>query len=197
MPRPPRIDFENALHHVINRGVARQPIFFLDQDRTLFLDCLAQACAKTQTDILSYCLMDNHFHLLMRSRNANLSTFLKQLSGRYTRVINGRISRDGPLFRGRANSIMIKDDAQLLQTMRYIHLNPVAAGLCQSPESWRWSSARCYAGQEAATPWLDVKLIHDMFSGSAPGGDYQAFLLEGVDLETKKLYGHLRWDDRA
>ena len=197
MPRPPRIDFENAFHHVMNRGAARQPIFFQDQDRTLFLDCLAQACATTQIDILSYCLMDNHFHLLVRSRNANLSTFLKQLSGRYTRVINDRIGREGPLCRGRATSILIKDDAQLLQTMRYIHINPVAAGLCQSPECWCWSSARCYAGQVAASPWLDVKLIQDMFAGTAPGGDYQAFLLEGVDLETKKLYGQLNLDDRA
>ncbi len=167
MPRPPRIDFENAFHHVMNRGVARQPIFYRDQDRTLFLDCLTLACATTQMDTLAYCLMDNHFHLLVRSRNANLSEFLKQLSGRFTRVVNDRISRDGPLFRGRANSIMIKDDAQLLRTMRYIHLNPVAAGLCRSPERWQWSSARCYVGLEEVPPWLDVKQIHDMFAGTA------------------------------
>ena len=143
MPRTPRNDFEGSLHHIMNRGAARQPIFFQETDRTLFLDCIALAWLASQMDVHSYCLMDNHFHLLVRSRNANLSTFLKQLSGRYTRLVNKRIGRDGPLFRGRANSILIQDDAQLLQPLRYIHLNPVAAGLCKSPEDWLWSSARC------------------------------------------------------
>jgi putative transposase len=194
MPRPPRKDFEDSLHHIMNRGAARQPIFFQDSDRTLFLDCLSLACLAAQMDVHSYCLMDNHFHLLVRSRNANLSTFLKQLSGRYTRLLNKRIGRDGPLFRGRANSILIQDDSQLLQTLRYIHLNPVAAGLCGAPEGWHWSSARCYSGLEAPPPWLDANSILGMFANTAPGSGYQTFLHEGVDLETKKLYGHLRWD---
>ena len=195
MPRTPRNDFEGSLHHIMNRGAARQPIFFQETDRTLFLDCIALAWLASQMDVHSYCLMDNHFHLLVRSRNANLSPFLKQLSGRYTRLVNKRIGRDGPLFRGRANSILIQDDAQLLQPLRYIHLNPVAAGLCKSPEDWLWSGARCYSGLETPPPWMGVNLILEMFMNSAPGGSYQTFLHEGVDLETKKLYGHLRWDD--
>ena len=179
----------------MNRGAARQKIFLDDTDRQSFLDCSVKASNLTNTEIHGYCLMSNHFHLLVCSRGANLSEFLKQPSGKYTRLVNKRTGRDGPLFRGRANSILIEDDSQLLQTLRYIHLNPVAAGLCRVPEGWHWSSARCYSGLGTPPPWLDVNSTHEMFAKSAPGGSFQTFLHEGVDLETERLYGHLRWDD--
>jgi REP element-mobilizing transposase RayT len=178
----------------MNRGAARQAIFVGENDRTLFLDCLAQATDEAKVEAHAYCLMNNHFHLLVRSRDARLSEFLKRLSGRYTRLVNKRSGRDGPLFKGRATSILITSDAQLVQTSRYIHLNPVVAGLCRWPEEWTWSSARTYLGLEQPEAWLSTYMILNIFVRTAPGGDYRSFLREGVDLATVDLYNRLQWD---
>ena len=195
MPRPPRIDYENAFHHVMNRGIARQLIFLQDSDRRLFLKYLEMACETSQIEVHCYCLMGNHFHLLVRSPAANLSKFLQSLSGRYTRHVNSQTGRDGPLFRGRANSILIEDEAQLVQTARYIHLNPVAAGLCRNPDSWPWSSSKSYSAPASRPAWLHVGTILGLFENLAPGGDYQTFLREGIDQNTQRRYNLLKWDD--
>ena len=197
MPRSHRIDHENAFHHVMNRGAARQPIFFQDSDRALFLNCVEMACDVSQIEIHCYCLMENHFHLLVRSREGKLSTFLQQLSGRYTRLINNRTGRDGPLFRGRANSILIDTDAQLVNTTRYIHLNPVAAGICNTPNEWHWSSSKSYSTLSARPAWLSVETILAMFENMAPGGGYEAFLREGVDDDTVNFYGQPNWNSEG
>lgn len=194
MPRPPRVDYEDAWHHVMNRGAARQAIFIDEGDRTLFLECLSRAADETMVETHAYCLMSNHFHLLLRSREGRLSDFLKRLSGRYTRLVNKRSGRDGPLFRGRATSILIRDSAQLVHTTRYIHLNPVVAGLCRSAEDWRWSSARSYLALDRPASWLFTRLILDMFVAAHPGAEYQRYLREGVDLATADLYSHSQWN---
>jgi putative transposase len=179
----------------MNRGAARQKIFLDDAGRQSFLDCLVTASNLTNTEIHGYCLMGNHFHLLVCSREANLSEFLKQLSGRYTRIVNKRTGRDGPLFRGRSNSVLINDDAQLIQTSRYIHLNPVVAGLIEQPEDWPWSSAAHYLDPGSSPSWLHFELILDMFATWAPGGGYRRFLREGVDPATRDFYSRLLWNN--
>lgn len=183
MPRPPRIDYENAFHHVMNRGIARQPVFKHDADRRLFLECIEIACRETRVEVHCYCLMDNHFHLLVHSPDATLSKFLKHLSGRFTRLSNKQSGRDGPLFRGRAVSVLIDGDSQFVQTSKYIHLNPVEARLCPRPEDWEWSSAKPYLGHATGRVWLHTSTILNMFSSMAPGGDYSSFLLEAAKLE--------------
>ena len=102
MPRPHRIEYEGAWHHVINRGVAQQPIFENDADRRLFLRLLCDASSDHGVEIHGYCLMGNHYHLLMCTPHANLGTAMKALSERYTQAYNRKYGRDGPLFRGRS-----------------------------------------------------------------------------------------------
>ena len=182
MPRSPREDFEDAWHHVMNRGVARQPVFLSERDYLQFLDCLATAAGESSVEVHGYCLMKNHFHLLIRSREGQVSKFLKLLSGRYTREFNRRAGRDGPLFRGRAYSVLVRDEEQMVQTSRYIHLNPVAAGLSKRPEDWQWSSASAYLNIEPARSWLQTRMILELFDHAVPGGDYRSFLMDNIEI---------------
>jgi putative transposase len=191
VPRPPRVDFDGAWHHVMNRGAGHQAIFLTATDYAVFFDCLDKAAAETATEIHGYCLMTNHYHLLVRSPEARLSEFLKLLSGRYTTAFNKSEKRDGPLFRGRAYSVLIRDNAQLVQTSRYIHLNPVVSKLSGIPEDWQWSSARAYLNVDPPAPWLFTRTILEMFDQTAPGGNYESFLRDGVDLETEKFYSKM------
>src|SRR5262245_3531900 len=144
MPRPPRVDYCGAWHHVMNRGADHRDILGRDSDRQAFLDALAAAAERSSLEVHAYCLMSNHFHLLVRSREGQLSAGMQVLAGRFTRVVNLRVGRDGPLFRGRYYSVGVKSDAHLVQACRYIHLNPVVARMTARAEAWRWSSASAY-----------------------------------------------------
>jgi putative transposase len=191
MPRSLRVDYENAWHHVINRGVARQSIFPIDADRKLLLDLLVRAFLPHGVELHGYCLMSNHYHLLVRSRQGHLAKAMAWFSARYTQTINYRDNRDGPLFRGRFTSVELKSDGHLANVSRYVHLNPVDAGLVPTPDLWPWSSARFYIGDSPAPDWLVVDEILAMFSPAAPRESYRAFLNEGIDNETRRIYAEL------
>ena len=142
MARPLRIEFANALYHVTARGNERRDIFFDTTDREAFLNGLAASCDRFNWLCHAYCLMSNHYHLLIETPDGNLSAGMRQLNGCYTQQVNRRHGRVGHLFQGRFKGILVEKDAYLLEMARYIVLNPVRAGMVASPADWPWSSYR-------------------------------------------------------
>jgi putative transposase len=188
MPRPLRLDYEGAWHHVMNRAAARARILATDDDKQLLLDCLVEGTRRHAVEIHSYCLMDTHYHLLVRSTRADLSSAMRFASAKITRIKNSRDGRDGPLFRGRFLSVPIETDAHLIQVSRYIHLNPLDARLVDSALNWRWSSAAAYLGKIATPDWLETKLILDMFGPTDPIIHLETHLAAGIDHNTRDFY---------
>jgi REP element-mobilizing transposase RayT len=180
MPRSPRTDFAGAWHHVMNRGAHRHEIFSADPDAELFLDSLAEASARYEIEIHAYCLMGNHYHLLVRSRTGRLSECIRFAVGRFSRTKNKRDGSDGPLFRSRFTSAPVESEAHLLECSRYIHLNPVRAGIVRAPEEWVWSSARAYLGIGHAPDWLITHEMLAMFGHLDSKRHYRDFLLDGM-----------------
>ena len=133
----------------MNRGVDRQPVFFNDADRLDFGRQLAWIHESTGGTVLAYCLMGNHYHLLLDMPDGTLSEAMHHLGSVYTRHVNDRLGRDGPLFRGRFHSIPVEDDAYLLTAVRYIHRNPIGLPGVSGPADHRWSSYRTYLGSAA------------------------------------------------
>jgi putative transposase len=154
MPRPLRIEFANAWYHVMNRGANRQEIFKSNSDRNLFLSILSEISDRFNIEIHAFCLMGNHYHLLVKTPHGNLSRAMRHLDGVYTQRYNRLMHRDGPLFRGRYKAILVDSDQYLLQVSRYIHLNPVVAELCENPADYKWSSFRAYVNPELSISWL-------------------------------------------
>ncbi|MBN7799211.1 REP-associated tyrosine transposase, partial [Parahaliea mediterranea] len=159
MARPLRIEFAGALYHVTSRGNARQDIFLDDVDRESFLDVLSKACDRYKWLCHAYCLMGNHYHLLLETQAPTLSKGMKYLNGTYTQLINRRHQRVGHVFQGRFKAIVVDRDSYLLELARYFVLNPVRAGMVRSAKDWPWSSYRATAGivhrhQVLTTDWL-------------------------------------------
>lgn len=164
MSRPLRIQYENALYHVTSRGNGRSPIFLDDEDRCAFIEILAKVVEQYTLVIYAYCLMGNHYHLLVRTPKANLSTGMRQLNGLYAQYFNRRHEKVGHLFQGRFSAILIKDEDRLLTVARYVVLNPVRAGLTDKPEKWRWSSYRGTAGINEPPSFIDADQVLCHFS---------------------------------
>jgi putative transposase len=189
MARLARIVIPGAPHHVTQRGNRRQPVFFSDADRTLYLRLLAAGCAAAGVHCLAWCLMDNHIHLILVPKTPDgLRGALGEAHRRYTREVNFREGWRGYLFQGRFASYPM-DDAHLLVAVRYVELNPVAAGMVARAEDWRWSSAASHiAGRRAGhDPLTDVAALgahvrnwramlrHGLEAGAlAPGGAGEA-----------------------
>ncbi len=165
MPRPHRREAESGIHHVMNRGVDHQAIFYSDADRLELGRCLATAHDEHGVTTLAYCLMGNHFHLLMRSPAGALSPAMHQLTSTYSHRTNGRLGRDGPLFRGRFHSIPVETDGYLIWVTRYIHRNPLDLPGVRSPADHRWSSYRAYLGLRPIAPFLDVRPVLELVGG--------------------------------
>jgi putative transposase len=151
MARLARIVLPGVAHHVTQRGNRRLPIFFSDEDRRSYLSLLADACAAQGTTCLGWCLVDNHIHLILVPRTEDgLRATLSEAHRRYTRAINFREGWRGYLFQGRFASYPM-DDAHLMAAIRYVENNPVAAGMVERAEAWRWSSAASHvAGKQTA-----------------------------------------------
>ena len=159
MARPLRLEFAGALYHVTSRGDRRELIYEDDADRRLFLLLLDQVCEKHNWLCHAYCLMNNHYHMLIETPDANLSKGMQQLNGIYTQRFNNNHGRVGHVFQGRYKAILVEKEAYLLELARYIVLNPVRAGMVKKVNDWPWSSYRATAGQSAApscltTDWL-------------------------------------------
>jgi len=153
MARPLRIEFPGAVYHLTARGNARQNIFLDDEDRLRFLNVLERVVSRFHLALYAYCLMDNHYHLLLETREANLSRAMRQLNGVYTQGFNRRHGQVGHVLQGRFKAILVDRDAYLLELCRYVVLNPVRAKSTRKPDSYRWSSYRATAGR-AAVPWF-------------------------------------------
>ena len=196
MARPLRIEFPGAVYHVTSRGDRRESIFEDDQDRLIFLGIVAQALSRFDGQMLAYCLMGNHYHFVLHTRKANLSSLMRHINGVYTQAFNRRHDKVGHLFQGRFKAILVDRDAYLLEVCRYVELNPVRAGTTRKPHTWPWSSYRAHVGLEPAPEWLDVDGLHGYVLGrpvrSAPerhrAGQTYARLVASA--------GNLRlWDD--
>jgi REP element-mobilizing transposase RayT len=160
MSRPLRIEFPGATYHVTARGNRRAEIFVDVDDRRRMLEILGQAMARHDAQVFAYCLMGNHYHLVLRTRRANLSRIMRHLNGEYARTFNQRHSLVGHLFQRRFHSVLVDTDAYLLEVCRYVELNPVRARLVDRVAEWDWSSFRANTGRVAALPWLAVGDLH-------------------------------------
>lgn len=190
MPRPLRIEYNNAYYHVMNRGRSRQKIFHGADYYQVFLDTLSQAHQRFGIEILCYCLMSNHYHLLLKTPEGNLGRAMRHINGVYTQRYNRLRKTDGSLFRGRYKAILVEEDSYQLQVSRYIHLNPIDAKMIQHLDDYPWSSYPAYIGQSKIPPWLYTGEILARFQpNSQPHKGYHEFVMQGVDEELKRFYG--------
>jgi REP element-mobilizing transposase RayT len=182
MARPPRIEYPGALYHLTSRGNAQQPIFESTPDYETFLAILALVVARYRWRCHTYCLLGNHYHLLLETLDANLALGMRQLNGSYAQAFNRRRGRVGHVFQGRYGAILVETERHLLQLSRYVVLNPIRAGLRRRPEEWRWSSYRAMIGAAPAPAFLTVDWLLGCF-GVKPGAAarrYQRFVEEEV-----------------
>jgi putative transposase len=165
MSRPLRIEFPGAVFHVTSRGDRREPIYRDDADRVTQLAVLDEATSRFDASVLAYCLMGNHYHLVLCTRSGALSRLMRHLNGVYTQAFNRRHGLVGHLFQGRFKAVLVDSDRYLATLSRYVERNPVAAGLVEEPESWPWSSCRAHLGLEPAPLWLAVDELHGFMLG--------------------------------
>jgi len=159
MSRPLRIAYPGAWYHVMNRGRRAEAIFSDPRDYSAFIDLLKDTSEAWNVRIASYCLMPNHYHLLLQTPEANISRVMRHLNGVYTQRFNRRHRCDGQLFRGRYKSILVSGDSYLLQLVRYIHRNPLEANLAKNLNAYAWSSHKGYLSVAAKWNWLHKDFI--------------------------------------
>jgi putative transposase len=182
MSRPLRLSFPGAIYHITTRGNARAAIYLDDDDKQRFLDLLASCIEKFHWICHAYCLMDNHYHLLIETPDANLQAGMRQLNGVYTQQFNRRHGRVGHVFQGRYKAILVDKDSYLLELCRYVVLNPVRTNMVALPELYNWSSYAAMMATRQGTPWLSTDWILSQFSSrkSIARRRYQQFVLEGI-----------------
>jgi len=163
MTRPLRIIYAGAWYHVMNRGRRGEEIFSCAGDYRAFVDLLQESCRMWQVRIAAYCLMGNHYHLLLQTPQANLSRCMRHINGIYTQRYNRLYRSDGQLFRGRYKAIVVDADNYLLELVRYIHRNPVRAGIVKQAAQYKWSSHKGYiSGSKKEWNWLYKDLVLEM-----------------------------------
>jgi putative transposase len=167
----------------MNRAASGADIFSTSADCDLLLEALSEASSRYAVEVHAYCLMSNHFHLLARSKAGKLSDFMRFAVGRFSRMHNLRRGSDGPLFRGRFTSKEIDSDSHLVECLRYIHLNPVRAGLVTTAEQWDFSSARAYLLADVRPSWLITRDLLAMFGPTSQRERYNEFLCDGLELQ--------------
>jgi putative transposase len=178
MPRKPREEVEDGIHHVFARGNDRQLIYWDDEDRELYLKLAAEVVGRKGWHCFGYCLMDNHVHLLVQTPEANLGAGMQRLHGNYALLFNRRHGRVGHMFQGRFKSERVLDDRQFWTVARYIARNPVEAGLCRMAHEWKWSSHRGLV-DGTAPEWVDRGRLLERFG--TMGGEPERVYRELVD----------------
>jgi putative transposase len=178
MGRPLRIIYPGAHYHVTARGNEKKDIFKSRRDREQFLSYLESSVTRYGAVIHAYCLMTNHYHLLVETPNGNLPEIMRHINGAYTNYYNTKRKRAGHLFQGRYRAILIEADEYLLELSRYIHLNPVRAGVTAKPEEHPWSSYTDYIGARPAPGWLRMDAVKGHFSSNR---EYCSFVEEMLD----------------
>jgi putative transposase len=168
LARPWRIEYEGAYYHVLSRGNERRDIFFGDGDRKLFLATLGEASDRFEVDVFAFVLMDNHYHLLLRTNLPNLSRAMQWLGLTYARRLNDRLGRSGHLFQGRFKAMLVENDAYVVELSCYIHRNPLRAKMVKRLIEYRWSSYPVYAYGRKGPQWLKTDPILSFFGGRDP-----------------------------
>jgi putative transposase len=163
MARPLRIEYPGAYYHVTSRGNAQKDVFKSQRDREKFLGYLESATRRYGAVIHAYCLMSNHYHLLLETPEGNLPQIMRHINGAYTTYFNVKRKRAGHLFQGRYKAILVEADEYLAELSRYIHLNPVRVGIVERPEQYQWSSYRSYTGHSTPPEWLRTGFILGCF----------------------------------
>lgn len=194
MTRPLRLEFPNALYHVTSRGDRREDIFDDDDDRLRFLEILGTVVTNYHWLCHGYCLMNNHYHLVIETLDSNLSKGMRQLNGVYTQASNRRHKRSGHLFQGRYKAILVDKDPYLLELVRYVVLNPVRAkGMVRRLEDWPWSSYWAMVGAAPKPAWLTTDWLLSQFGTQRKFAmkRYRQFVMDGVQRE-RAIWSNLK-----
>lgn len=195
MARPLRLEFPGAVYHITARGNAQQAIFDDDDDRQRFLHLLGREVLQQNWFCYAYCLMDNHYHLLLETPEANLSWGMRRLNGNYGQSYNLRHRQVGHLLQGRYKAILVERESHLMELCRYVVLNPVRASMATRVEKWPWSSYQATVGKVKSPDWLAVDSLLANFSqrkGTARNA-YAKFVEEGIGKPSpwEKLRGQI------
>ncbi|MFH1315705.1 MAG: transposase [Candidatus Uhrbacteria bacterium] len=182
MARPLRIEYPGALYHITSRGNTKQPIYLDENDRVSFLDTLSDVIGTHNWLCHAYCLMGNHYHLLVETPDGNLSQGMRDLNGNYSQKFNKKHERVGHLFQGRYKAFVIEKETYLLEVARYTVVNAVRAGLVNHPNEWCWSSYTATVGTEECPEWLCVNWILGFFSSNKREAQeqYREFVERGI-----------------
>jgi len=166
MARPLRMDYPDTFYHILSRGNERKKIFWDERDRLRFIDTLGRMVERFQLEVHAYVLMENHFHLLVRTKEANLSRAIQWLGVSYSVWFNRRHHRSGHFFQGRFKSFLIENEHYFTRLCLYIHGNPLRAGIVKKLLDYRWSSFQAYADKKQNIPWLTTELVLGMYEGN-------------------------------
>lgn len=185
MSRPLRIEFPGAVYHITARGNEKKAIFRNNQDKKSYLELLALVVKRFHWLCHGYCLLGNHYHLLIETLESNLSRGMKQLNGIYTQKFNNKYKRVGHLFQGRYKAILVEKESYLLELSRYIVLNPVRAGIVSQPEEWPWSNYCAIIGKVKKPEFLIIDWILSQFSLDKKKAieEYKQFVISGYNTE--------------
>lgn len=191
MARPIRIEFPGALYHVTARGNRCENIYDDDIDRDRFLKILGQVITDANWLCYAYCLMDNHYHLVIETPDGNLSKGMRQLNGVFTQTSNRRHGQSGHLFQGRYKAILVDSDNYLMELTRYVVLNPMRAGIVDNPGAWPWSSYNAIIGEAVTPPWLAKDRLLAQFAAQRKKAvqHYIQFIAQGMGQES--IWMHL------
>ena len=190
MSRPLRIEFQSAWYHVMNRGRRREDIFLDKEDYRLFLEVLQGTSTMWNLKVSAYCLMSNHYHLLVQTPDGNLSRCMRHLNGVYAQRFNRKHDMDGQLFRGRYKAVLVEEGSYLLELLRYIHRNPLEAGMMQELEEWPWNSHRGYLANTKGWSWLHRDMLLRMFAKTREKAftAYLAFVCQHDSEDIQQFY---------
>jgi REP element-mobilizing transposase RayT len=185
MARPLRIEFPGAVYHVIARGLEKRNIFAGDEDKAALRTLFSKLFTRYNFIFYAYCIMDNHYHLLLETPDGNLSRGMQSLNGTYAQVFNEKYERCGHLFQGRYKAYLVEKESYLLTVSRYIVLNPVRAMITNHPSSYAWSSYSETAGGKKPPDFLVAELILSQFSknGVTARREYRDFINQGINNE--------------
>ena len=192
MARPLRLELAGGLYHVTSRGDRRENIYDSDEDREKWLETLGHTCRRFNWRCHAYCLMDNHYHIVVETAEANLSKGMRQLNGVYTQYYNRQHGRVRHVFQGRYKGILVERDEYLLELSRYVVLNPIRANMIKNIKDWKWSSYNAMIGQEDVQSWLEIDWILGRFSKQRKRAieKYVNFVREGIGLPS--IWSHLQ-----
>jgi len=186
MSRPLRIEYAGAVYHITSRGNEKKAVYKDDIDREIFLEALFQVNKRYNWNCHAYCLMNNHYHLIIETPDGNLSVGMRQLNGVYTQTFNRRHKRVGHLFQGRYKAILIQKDSHLLEVCRYVVLNPLRARAIERPDKWKWSSYLATVGKEKPHSCMNPEWILGQFGTTRSIAEeaYRKFVHSGIRQES-------------